>query len=108
AKLTLAIFFASYLSANRDLILLAGKKIGPLTFPRIQDLGPLVVAWLVAKGVLIFQRDIGSAALFFGLSMAMIYLATSRLSCLIPGVRSAAGGAVIAARPSPNDHVRRS
>src|SRR5690625_5157842 len=37
-KLTLAIFFASYLSANRDLILLAGQKIGPLSFPRIQDL----------------------------------------------------------------------
>ncbi len=106
AKLTLAIFFASYLSANRDLILLAGKKIGPLTFPRVQDLGPLIVAWLVAMGVLIFQRDIGSAALFFGLFMAMIYLATSRLSWLILGVSAAGVGAVIAASLFPHVQAR--
>ena len=34
AKITLAIFFAGYLSANRDLILLAGRRVGPVTFPR--------------------------------------------------------------------------
>ena len=106
AKLTLAIFFASYLSANRDLILLAGKKLGPLTFPRLQDLGPLVVAWLVAMGVLIFQRDLGSAVLFFGLFMAMIYLATSRLSWLILGVGAAAAGAVIATSLFPHVQAR--
>src|SRR5699024_8318270 len=106
AKLTLAIFFASYLSANRDLILLAGKKVGPLTFPRMQDLGPLVVAWLVAMGVLIFQRDLGSAVLFFGLFMAVIYLATSRLSWLILGFGAAAVGAVIAASLFPHVQAR--
>ena len=106
AKLTLAIFFASYLSANRDLILLAGKKIGPLTFPRMQDLGPLVVAWLVAMGVLVFQRDLGSAVLFFGLFMAVIYLATARLSWIILGFGAAAAGAVIAASLFPHVQAR--
>src|SRR5699024_7480666 len=106
AKLTLAIFFASYLSANRDLILLAGKKVGPLTFPRMQDLGPLLVAWLVAMGVLIFQRDLGSAVLFFGLFMAMIYLATSRLSWLVLGFGAAGAGAVIAASLFPHVQAR--
>lgn len=106
AKLTLAIFFASYLSANRDLILLAGKKLGPLTFPRMQDLGPLIVAWLVAMGVLVFQRDLGSAVLFFGLFMAMIYLATSRLSWLVLGFGAAAAGAVIAASLFPHVQAR--
>lgn len=106
AKLTLAIFFASYLSANRDLILLAGKKVGPLTFPRMQDLGPLIVAWLVAMGVLVFQRDLGSAVLFFGLFMAMIYLATSRLSWLVLGFGAAAVGAVIAASLFPHVQAR--
>src|SRR5690625_6566875 len=69
AKLTLAIFFASYLSANRDLILLAGKKIGPLTFPRIQDLGTLVVAWIIAMGMLTYHRDLATPVWFFGIFM---------------------------------------
>lgn len=106
AKLTLAIFFASYLSANRDLILLAGRKLGPLTFPRVQDLGPLVVAWLVAMGVLVFQRDLGSAVLFFGLFMAMIYLATSRLSWIILGLLAVGAGGIIAINLFPHVEAR--
>lgn len=106
AKLTLAIFFASYLSANRDLILLAGKKLGPLTFPRVQDLGPLVVAWLVSMGVLVFQRDLGSTALFFGLFMAMIYLATSRLSWLVLGAVAVGAGGLIAGNLFPHVQAR--
>ncbi|GAA4478733.1 FtsW/RodA/SpoVE family cell cycle protein [Enteractinococcus fodinae] len=106
AKLTLAIFFASYLSANRDLILLAGRKLGPLSFPRLQDLGPLVVAWLVSMGVLIFQRDLGSAVLFFGLFMAMIYLATARLSWIILGLLAVGAGGIIAFNLFPHVQAR--
>ncbi|MCC9177078.1 FtsW/RodA/SpoVE family cell cycle protein [Arthrobacter sp. zg-Y750] len=86
AKITLAIFFAGYLSTNRDLILLAGRKVGPLQFPRMQDMGPMIVAWLVSIGVLVFQRDLGSSILFFGLFMAMIYVATSRVSWVVIGL----------------------
>jgi cell division protein FtsW (lipid II flippase) len=68
AKITLAIFFAGYLSTNRDLILLAGRKVGPLQLPRLKDLGPMMAAWIVSIGVLVFQRDLGSSILFFGLS----------------------------------------
>ncbi|MDO5635064.1 MAG: FtsW/RodA/SpoVE family cell cycle protein [Micrococcus sp.] len=96
AKITLAIFFAGYLSANRDIILLAGKKLGPLTFPRLRDLGPLLVAWFVALGVLVFQRDLGSALLFFGLFMAMLYIATSRISWIVLGLGLIGVGAVLA------------
>ncbi|OUM43945.1 FtsW/RodA/SpoVE family cell cycle protein [Arthrobacter sedimenti] len=86
AKITLAIFFAGYLSTNRDLILLAGKKIGPLQLPRFRDLAPMAAAWLVSIGVLIFQRDLGSSILFFGLFMVMIYVATSRVSWVLIGL----------------------
>ena len=86
AKITLAIFFAGYLSTNRDLILLAGRKVGPLQLPRFKDMGPMVVAWLVSIGVLVFQRDLGSSILFFGLFMAMIYVATSRVSWVLIGL----------------------
>ena len=96
AKITLAIFFAGYLSANRDLILLAGRRVGPLTFPRPRDLGPLLAAWLVALGVLVFQRDLGSALLFFGMFMAMLYIATSRVSWILLGLGLIALGAILA------------
>ena len=96
AKITLAIFFAGYLSSNRELILLAGKKIGPLQLPRARDLGPMMVAWLVSIGVLVVQRDLGSSILFFGLFMVMIYVATARVSWIVIGTLMLAGGGVFA------------
>ncbi|PQZ90246.1 cell division protein [Arthrobacter sp. MYb227] len=96
AKITLAIFFAGYLSANRELILLAGKKIGPLQLPRARDLGPMIVAWLVSIGVLVVQRDLGSSILFFGLFMVMIYVATARVSWIVIGMSMLVAGGVFA------------
>ncbi|MGO4384334.1 FtsW/RodA/SpoVE family cell cycle protein [Specibacter sp. RAF43] len=96
AKITLAIFFAGYLSSNRDLILLAGKKIGPLQLPRTRDLAPMIVAWLASVGVLVFQHDLGTSVLFFGLFMVMIYVATSRISWVIIGVLLMAVGGTAA------------
>ncbi|MFP3580940.1 FtsW/RodA/SpoVE family cell cycle protein [Arthrobacter sp. fls2-241-R2A-200] len=98
AKITLAIFFAGYLSSNRDLILLAGRKIGPMQFPRFKDLGPMITAWLVSIGVLVFQRDLGSSVLFFGLFIVMIYVATSRISWVVIGVALLVGGGFLAAK----------
>src|SRR4051794_9328978 len=106
AKITLAIFFAGYLSTNRDLILLAGKKIGPLQLPRWRDMGPMLAAWLVSIGVLIFQRDLGSAILFFGMFMAMIYVATSRVSWVLIGLVMIAFGGFVAFRLFPHVTAR--
>ncbi|MET4003689.1 MULTISPECIES: FtsW/RodA/SpoVE family cell cycle protein [Arthrobacter] len=105
AKITLAIFFAGYLSSNRDLILLAGKKIGPLQLPRMRDMAPMIVAWLASVGVLVFQRDLGSSILFFGLFMVMIYVATSRVSWIFIGLALIAVGGVAAYQIFP--HVAR-
>ncbi|GAA3706206.1 FtsW/RodA/SpoVE family cell cycle protein [Zhihengliuella alba] len=98
AKITLAIFFAGYLSSNRDLILLAGRKIGPLQLPRVKDLGPMVIAWLISIGVLILQRDLGTAILFFGLFMCVVYVATARISWIVIGLGLVAVGGVLAAQ----------
>ena len=61
AKITLAIFFAGYLATHRDLILVAGRRIGPINLPRLRDLAPVFLAWIVSLGVLVFQKDLGSA-----------------------------------------------
>ncbi|MCC9067754.1 FtsW/RodA/SpoVE family cell cycle protein [Arthrobacter cryoconiti] len=105
AKITLAIFFAGYLSSNRDLILLAGKKIGPLQLPRAKDLAPMIVAWMASVGVLVFQHDLGTSILFFGLFMVMIYVATSRVSWILIGLVLMAVGGTAAYKIFP--HVAR-
>jgi len=106
AKITLAIFFAGYLSSNRDLIMLAGKKIGPLQLPRTRDLAPMIVAWLASVGVLVFQHDLGSSILFFGLFMVMIYVATSRVSWIVIGLLLIAVGGVAAYQVFPHVTAR--
>lgn len=105
AKITLSIFFAGYLSSNRDLILLAGRKIGPLQLPRRRDMAPMVVAWILSIGVLVVQRDLGSSILFFGLFIVMIYVATARISWVLIGLLMVAVGGVFAA--TTMSHVTR-
>lgn len=106
AKITLAIFFAGYLSTHRDLILLAGRRLGPVRLPRFRDLAPMFVAWLLSIGVLIFQRDLGSAILFFGLFMAMLYLATGRLMWVALGLVFIAAGGILAYNFVSHVHYR--
>ncbi|MGO3638248.1 MAG: FtsW/RodA/SpoVE family cell cycle protein [Glutamicibacter arilaitensis] len=96
AKITLSIFFAGYLSSNRDLILMAGRKFGPLQLPRLRDMAPMVIAWLLSIGVLVIQRDLGSAILFFGLFIVMIYVATARISWVLIGALMVVIGGIVA------------
>ncbi|MGQ4538065.1 FtsW/RodA/SpoVE family cell cycle protein [Dermabacteraceae bacterium P7074] len=85
AKICLAIFCAGYLVSRRDTLALTGPKILGINFPRWRDFGPIVVAWLLTLGVLVFETDLGTSILLFGLFVAMLYVATDRLSWLIMG-----------------------
>jgi cell division protein FtsW (lipid II flippase) len=92
AKLALAVFFAGYLVAKRDVLALAGRRVLGVDLPRARDLGPVLIAWGFSLLVLVFETDIGQSALFFGLFVVMLYLATQRKSwLLIGGVLFAAG-----------------
>lgn len=86
AKILLAVFFAGYLVRNRDALSMVGKRFLGITFPRGRDLGPLLVFWLIAMSVLVFQRDLGTSLLYFGLFLSMLYLATGRIGWIILGV----------------------
>ncbi len=98
AKIVLAVFFAGYLVTNRDTLALAGPRVLGLQLPRIRDLGPIVLAWGVSLAVLVFERDLGTSLLFFGLFVGMLYLATERISWVVIGIGLFAGGAALAAR----------
>ncbi|MBX3095123.1 MAG: FtsW/RodA/SpoVE family cell cycle protein [Cryobacterium sp.] len=98
AKIALAVFFAGYLVEHRDSLTIVGRKVLGMRFPRARDLGPILVAWAAAMAVLIFQRDLGTALLYFGLFLVMLYVATGRVSWVIMGLALFAGGAVLAAQ----------
>lgn len=101
AKVALAIFFAGYLVTARDTLSLVGRKILGLTLPRARDLGPILVVFAASMVVLVFQRDLGTSLLYFGLFLVMLYVATGRASWIIIGLVLFAGGAVVAYKTLP-------
>lgn len=96
AKLAVMIFFAGYLVAKRDVLSLAGRRLLFIDLPRAKDLGPVLVAWLASLGILVFEHDLGTSLLFFGLFVAMLYVATERVSWLVIGLLLFAAGAFAA------------
>lgn len=98
AKIALAVFFAGYLVESRDSLSLVGKKFLGMRFPRVRDLGPILVIWAASMAVLIFQRDLGTSLLYFGLFLVMIYVATGRASWVILGLGLFLGGAAVASQ----------
>src|SRR6202011_1264408 len=97
-KLALAVFFAGYLVSKRDVLALAGRRILGIDLPRARDLGPVLIAWAASLLVLVFESDIGTSALFFGLFVVMIYVATQRTSWLLIGLLLFVGGSIVASR----------
>ncbi|GAB3706299.1 FtsW/RodA/SpoVE family cell cycle protein [Mariniluteicoccus flavus] len=93
AKVVLAIAFASYLVEKREVLALAGARFLGIDLPRPRDLGPILMMWVASLAVLVFQRDLGTSLLFFGLFVMMLYVATERPSWAILGTLLFAAGA---------------
>ncbi|HSX67727.1 FtsW/RodA/SpoVE family cell cycle protein [Nocardioides sp.] len=85
AKVLLVIALAGYLVVHRDALALAGRRFLFIDLPRGRDLGPILGMWLIGMGILVFQRDLGSSLLFFGLFLTMLYVATERGGWLFVG-----------------------
>lgn len=106
AKIALAIFFAGYLVQRRDSLSFVGKKFLGMRFPRLRDLGPILIVWLMSMAVIVFQRDLGTGLLYFGLFLVMLYVATARISWVIIGLGLIVGGALIASQVLSYVHGR--
>ena len=98
AKLALAVTFAGYLVAKRDVLALAGRRVVGIDLPRARDLGPILVIWAVSLLLLVFESDVGTSAVFMGLFVAMLYIATSRTSWLLLGFVMFVAGAFAASK----------
>jgi cell division protein FtsW (lipid II flippase) len=96
AKILLIIFFSAYLVQKRDLFAGAGRRFLGMELPRARDLAPLLVAWGLSVVILVFERDLGSSLLIFGMVLVLLYAATERVSWLVIGLSIFAVGAFIA------------
>jgi cell division protein FtsW (lipid II flippase) len=98
AKLALAASFAGYLVAKRDVLALAGRRVLGIDLPRARDLGPILVIWGLSLLLLVFESDVGTSAVFMGMFVATLYIATSRTSWLLLGFVMFVAGAFAASK----------
>ncbi|MBY5163990.1 FtsW/RodA/SpoVE family cell cycle protein [Salsipaludibacter albus] len=96
AKIGLVIFLAGYLERKRALLSVATNRIGPLMLPETRHLGPVLLASGLSLAIVVFQRDLGSGLLFFGVSVTMLYIATGRIAYVLIGSMTFLLGAVLA------------
>lgn len=106
AKITLIIFAAAFLVSKRTVLSTAGPRIAGLTLPRPRDLAPLLLLVAGTLGLLVLGKDLGTSLLIFGVLLTMVYVATGRVSWLIIGLATFAGGAAIAYRLFAHLRVR--
>ena len=105
AKVALAVFFAGYLVTARDSLSMVGRRFLGMRLPRARDFGPLLIVFAASMLVLVVQRDLGTALLYFGLFLVMLYVATGRSSWIVIGLALFAVGAWVAT--TALDYVRR-
>ena len=75
----LVVFLAGYLSECRPLLADVSTRIGPLRLPPLPYLLPMIAMWAIAFGIVVVQRDLGAALLFFTVFLALVYVATARV-----------------------------
>jgi len=95
SKVLLVVAFAGYLVLHRDALALAGRRVLFVDLPRGRDLGPILAMWLVSLAILVFQNDLGSSLLFFGIFLVMLYVATERPGWLVVGAGLFLAGAYL-------------
>ncbi len=93
AKIGLVVFLASYLRDTRQVMVMGARRILGVTIPPLKHFGPVVVIWGIAMLILIVLRDIGSSLMFYGGLVAVLYVATNRVSFVVVGLVAFAIGA---------------
>jgi cell division protein FtsW (lipid II flippase) len=85
-KLLLIIFLASYLAEKREIIVTTGTQLGRWNVPALPYIGPLLLMWGVSMVLLVWQRDLGAASLFFLVFLSMLYVSTGETAYALAGV----------------------
>jgi len=79
---------------KREVLSVVTRSFLGLPLPRARDMGPLLLAWIASLLILVVIRDLGTSLLFFGIFLALLYVATERASWVVIGLLMFAGSAV--------------
>jgi cell division protein FtsW (lipid II flippase) len=105
-KLLLVVFLAAYLEEYRELLAMAGARIGRVRLPPVPYLAPIVVMIGVALALFWLQKDLGPALLFSAVLLAMLYVASGRFSYVALGLVLLVLGFAVADRAFSHVHTR--
>ena len=86
AKILIVLFLAGYMADNREMLSISVKKVGRLSFPDLKTLFPMLLMLALALLIVVFEKDLGSALLVFGIFLVMIYACTGRISYVVISV----------------------
>ncbi|HMQ31608.1 MAG TPA: FtsW/RodA/SpoVE family cell cycle protein [Chloroflexaceae bacterium] len=92
-KILLVVYLATYLDARRDLLGRGALRLGRLALPPLPYLLPLGAMWGLTIGLIVVQKDLGAALLFFVIFLAMLYLVTGQVGYVVAGMLAFALGA---------------
>ena len=106
SKIGLVIFLASYLRDTRQVLVQGGRRFLGITLPPLKQFGPVVVIWGLAMAILVVLSDTGSSIMFYGGLLAMLYVATNRVSFVVIGLIAAAIGFWYLGTHIPHIHAR--
>ena len=106
AKIGLVIFLASYLRDTRQLLVVGARRVLGVTIPPLKHFGPVLVIWGLAMAILVVLSDVGSSVMFYGALLAMLYVATDRVSFVVVGLIAAAIGFWYLGTHIPHIHAR--
>ncbi len=105
-KILLVVFLAGYLSENRPLLIEESTRLGPIRLPPIPYLAPMIVMWTIALAIVIVQKDLGAALLFFVVFLLLLYVATARASFVVLGLIALLVGGVVLYQLVPHVRIR--
>jgi len=95
AKVLLVIFLAAFFAEKHELLTVSTHRVLGVPVPELKYFIPLLLMWGVSVAIMIFQKDLGSSLLFFGIFVCMVYAATSRKGYVVVGLALFALGAYL-------------
>ncbi len=106
SKVLITIFLAGYLNSKRELLSTTTWRFLGIPMPDLKHLLPLVTMWGLSFALLLLMNDLGTSLLFFGIFLAMTYVATGRLAYPVLGGILFTGGAILAYNVKYTVHTR--
>ena len=95
-KIVLVVFLAGYLAETRTLLTSARLRIGFLAIPPLPYFLPMLVLFGAVMLIAVRLNDLGSALLFFGTFLVMLFVATGRRSYVLIGLILFVAGSFVA------------